>query len=426
MNRLRHNIKVTWIFIILFALTVLMYSEIANIFPKNLMLIQGKEYTYKVNVPWALDITADKKDIIKLNGNYIESKNRISFKNPFRIKSEQTGKVNLKLKLFGRIPLKTVSVNIIPETYVLPCGNTVGVKIYTRGILVVGVSSIKGVDGNVYNPCSQVEEGDSIISVNGKNLKNITDFMRVIQDNRENPMTLLIERDGNINSISVTPVKVEDNKFKLGLWVRDSTSGIGTLTFFDAKTNKFGALGHGITDVDTGTLLSVGKGDILESSIISINKGEKGVPGELKGIFLNEDFKLGEISENNQHGIYGKIINNKILPNNAVIPVALRDEVKEGPAVILSNIDGRDVDAFTIDIQKILKNNYSTTKSMIIKITDKRLLNETGGIVQGMSGSPIIQNGKLVGAVTHVFVNDPTKGYGVFAELMIQNMNNIN
>jgi stage IV sporulation protein B len=214
----------------------------------------------------------------------------------------------------------------------------------------------------------------------------------------------------------------DDKKYHIGLWVRDSTAGIGTLTFYDPKTSAFGALGHGITDIDTGLLMPVDSGEIIESSILGIKVGKSGVPGELKGVFI-EDMRLGTIENNSEFGIYGKLSDNaanKI--TGKLYPIGLRSEIKEGPAVILSNIDGKSIAEFEIEIQKVSRQNINGSKGMIIKVTDQKLLEATGGIVQGMSGSPIIQNGKIIGAVTHVLVNDPTKGYGIFIEGMLKNL----
>lgn len=416
------TIAVTFIMLLLFA-----YSRTALLFPQNLLIMQGKEYTFDFNTPINVGLTSDKNGILKVNGKQISENFNVSLGSPIKLQSDQIGKFNLRLKLFGKIPLKDVVVDVVPETKVIPCGNTIGVRIFTDGILVVGVSKIHGNDGKDYRPYQSagISEGDTIFEVNGKKLEEVYRLSQIVQDSDGRTLHFKIKHDENIKDTQITPIKVADNKYKLGLWVRDSTAGIGTLTFYNPNSHKFGALGHGITDIDTGKILTVGKGDILESSIISVKKGVKGNPGELKGIFLNEDLKKGIIVENNEHGIYGKIIDDKCLTKNAAIPVALRSEVEEGPATILSNIDGRKVEPFAIEIQRVFKQNTQNSKSMVIKITDPRLLEMTGGIVQGMSGSPIIQNGKLVGAVTHVFVNDPTKGYGIFAELMLQSSNNI-
>jgi stage IV sporulation protein B len=207
------------------------------------------------------------------------------------------------------------------------------------------------------------------------------------------------------------------------LWVRDSTAGIGTLTFYEPETLNFGALGHGITDIDTGILMASSSGEILESSILGIKKGTQGSPGELKGVFIEDEKRLGIIKMNTESGIYGTLTENgEKKATKRLYPIGLRSEVQEGPAVILSNIDGNSVKEYDVEIERVSRQNVNGTKGMIIRITDESLLKATGGIVQGMSGSPIIQNGKLVGAVTHVLVNDPAKGYGIFIEAMVKNI----
>lgn len=427
MNVLKLKKRLLTIALTFTVLLLLAYARTAFLFPQDLLIMQGKEYTLDFNTPINVAFTPDKSGIFKVNGKQISESFNVNLSSPVKLQSDQIGKFNLRLKLFGRIPLKDVVVNVVPETKVIPCGNTVGVRIFMDGVLVVGVSKVHANDGKDYKPYQDagIDEGDTILEVDGKKLEQIYDLSEIVQDSDGKTLHLKVRHDKSFKDTQITPIKSLDNKYKLGLWVRDSTAGIGTLTFYDSITHKFGALGHGITDIDTGKILSVGKGDILESSIISVKKGVRGNPGELKGIFLNEDFKKGIITENNEHGIYGKVINDNGLVKNAEIPVALRSEVEEGPATILSNIDGKKVESFTIEIQKVLKQNSQNSKGMVIKITDPRLLEETGGIVQGMSGSPIIQKGKLVGAVTHVFVNDPTKGYGIFAEIMIQSANKI-
>lgn len=218
----------------------------------------------------------------------------------------------------------------------------------------------------------------------------------------------------------VKPVKSKDNQYKIGLWIRDSTAGVGTLTFYDNKTGTFAALGHPITDVDTGTILNVNSGQIVNSSIVSVRKGVRGTPGELKGIFIDEDVVLGQIIKNTQCGIFGKSnlpIKNK---NNKKMKLALRDEIKEGPAQIYTTIDGSEPKLYNIMVEKLLPQNSPGPKSMVIKVTDKELLEKTGGIVQGMSGSPIIQDNKIIGAVTHVLINKPDTGYGIYIEWMLK------
>ncbi|MDP4179188.1 MAG: SpoIVB peptidase [Bacillota bacterium] len=334
-------------------------------------------------------------------------------------------KVNVNL--LGIFKVKTVDMKTIPSDIMLyPGGQPVGVKLNTKGVLIVALSDIETQSGKVASPAanSGLQIGDSIISINNQSINSAEELVSVINSSQGKESEILIERKGEKIQRKVQPVKCSlDNNYKIGLWVRDSTAGVGTLTFYDANSKKFAALGHPITDVDTGTILSVNYGQIVKSSIISVKKGIKGTPGELKGIFVDEDNMVGQIYTNTECGIFGK--SNIPLKNDVInkpLKIALRNEIKEGNAKILTTIDGESPKLYNIQIQKLLSQNEPGPKSMIIKITDPILLEKTGGIVQGMSGSPIIQNDKIVGAVTHVLINKPDQGYGIYIEWMIKDL----
>jgi stage IV sporulation protein B len=318
-----------------------------------------------------------------------------------------------------------VKVDVVSNKQIAACGNTVGVKIKINGILVIGVSDVDTENGKKMLPSreSGIKPGYIILQANDKTLDGIDDLINEIDRSHGKPIKIKYKYGSIQGLASITPViSSDDKRYHIGLWVRDNTAGIGTLTFYDPATQTFGALGHGITDVDTGTLMPVETGEILESSILGVKKGTSGTPGELKGIFV-EDTKLGSISLNSEFGIYGKLNSDnmrKVI--GRLYPIGVRSEIKEGRASILSNIDGKNIDEFSIDILKVSRQSLNGSKGMIIKVTDPRLLETTGGIVQGMSGSPIMQNGKIIGAVTHVLVNDPTRGYGIFIEAMIRNV----
>lgn len=336
---------------------------------------------------------------------------------------------NVAVKLFGVLPIKTVSVKSVPDIYLYPGGTSVGVKLTTKGVLVVGLSDIEGENGKIQSPAAQsgIVIGDNLISINGVNINNSEMLAKEINNN-EKEIEFVIDRKGEKISKKVIPVKSStDNRYKIGLWVRDSTAGVGTLTFYDDKTKKFAALGHPVTDVDTGTLLSIDSGEIVSSSIVSIRKGMRGNPGELRGIFIDEDTILGKVTKNTECGIFGEA-NNSLVENRNVKPlkIALRNEIKEGKAQILTTLDDSGPKAYDIEIQKLLVQDSPGPKSMIIKVTDPKLLEKTGGIVQGMSGSPIIQNNKIVGAVTHVLINKPDTGYGIYIEWMLRDSEILN
>ncbi|MDF2881046.1 MAG: spoIVB [Clostridiaceae bacterium] len=336
----------------------------------------------------------------------------------------------LDISFLGIIPVKSVSVKAIDNRIsVYPGGVPVGVKLNTKGALVVGLCDIESSSGKVSSPgaVSGIQIGDSIIKVNGQEINSSEDVSKEININGEKNAKIEILRKGSKMLKEITPVKsLKDNSYKIGLWVRDSTAGVGTLTFYDKNSGMFAALGHPITDVDTGTVLSVNNGEIVKSSILSVRKGEKGNPGELKGIFVNEDNSLGKIYKNTQCGVFGKsnekIINKKF---NKPMEIALRNEIKTGPAKIITTVNGEESEMYDIVIEKLLPQEEPGPKSMIIKVTDPKLLEKTGGIVQGMSGSPIIQNNKIIGAVTHVLINKPDTGYGIYIEWMLKDSNTI-
>ena len=252
-------------------------------------------------------------------------------------------------------------------------------------------------------------------------MHNSRDLVKAIKQSEKDSIKVDILRHGE-NITKIVTLKKENNKdYKIGLWIRDSTAGVGTMTFYDDTSKKFGALGHPITDSDTNEPFLIKDGDVIESSIISIRKGEKGSPGELKGIFINESNPTGEIDKNTQSGIFGQL-NSNILEKSDIkrLKVGFRDEIVPGKAKIITTIDENGPQEYEIEIEKLLNQNVASSKSMVIKVTDPRLLEKTGGIVQGMSGSPIIQNNKIVGAVTHVLINKPDTGYGIYIEWMLQ------
>lgn len=304
-------------------------------------------------------------------------------------------------------------------------GQPIGVKLNTKGVLVVAFCDIQTPKGKEASPAAVagIQIGDNIIKINDVIVKNSEQTQAEINRTKGKDIKILIERNGNKIEKLVKAVKGADDKdYKIGLWIRDSTAGIGTLTFYDEKSGMFAALGHPIVDMDTGTKLNINSGEIVESSIVSVKKGIKGSPGELKGIFVNDEIKLGEIEKNTDCGVFGKGCN-KLKKRSNSIKIGLRNEIKEGPAQILTTVDGDNPEFYDVQIEKLLAQDLPGPKSMVIKITDNRLLNKTGGIVQGMSGSPIIQNNKLVGAVTHVLINRPDVGYGIYIDWMLKDVN---
>ena len=320
------------------------------------------------------------------------------------------------------VPVKKVSVEYCEEQQVLPCGTPFGVKIFTQGVLVVSTCEVKSGNRSISpSKNSGIKKGDVILQVNDETINNNDDLLRIVENSDGRTLNFLILRNNLKFNVDIKAEKhLLDGKYKIGAWIRDSSAGIGTLTFHDPVTNIFGGLGHGICDVDTGDLLPLSHGDIVKASINGVVKGQRGVPGELKGYFIETE-AIGKLLKNTESGVYGTL--NTSIVETMPLKVSTKQDVKIGPAQIATTLEGISPKFYNIYIQNINFNENLTQKNMIIKTADENLNNKTGGIIQGMSGSPIIQDGKLVGAITHVFVNDPSKGYAIFAENMIYNDN---
>lgn len=329
---------------------------------------------------------------------------------------------NLEVKLFNK-NVKNLDVNIIEKTQVIPIGLVSGIKLYTSGALVVGMSEIKGLDNQKYKPYegSGIEEGDTIIQIGENEINNADDLVNAVNQSNGEELNIFYIRNGRKEETRIYPLKTGENEYKLGLWVRDSAAGIGTMTYYEPKTGTFAALGHGIADIDTGELIDVGNGEFITTKVLSIIKGENGTPGKIQGS-INDQSQIGTITKNSAFGIYGKVTDiSKVSANSGkIMDVALRKDIKLGKATMLCSLDEKNAEEYEIEIEKIYLNNDYDNKSMLIKVTDKRLIEKTGGIIQGMSGSPVIQNGKFIGAVTNVLVSDPTQGYVVFGDIMIK------
>lgn len=322
-----------------------------------------------------------------------------------------------QLKLLGAVPIKQITVQVVDKQMVAACGNPFGIKMFTDGVMVVGLSDLDTAQGAV-NPAKNagIHIGDVVMRMNGQEVYSNEQVGKIVADSGGVPITINLLRKNEPMTVTLLPGKNPvDGGYKAGMWVRDSSAGIGTMTFYDPVSGVFGGLGHAVCDVDTGEIMPLMSGEAVQVDITGCVRGESGTPGELQGRFY-ENSRMGNLYINNETGIYGTL-NAKITPP-VLMPIAFRQEVKASPAVILTTLDGSTPQQYDIMIEKVNFGDNNPTKNMVIHITDPRLLERTGGIVQGMSGSPIIQDGKLVGAVTHVFVNDPTRGFGVFAENM--------
>ncbi len=325
--------------------------------------------------------------------------------------------VQAELKLLGLIPIKTVNVCEVDEPILIPCGTPFGIKLITDGVIVVEVSSFESENG-FSAPAYEagIKTGDIIKTINGKNIQSNEDIAEIISSADGKLLQFSIIRDNKSQTITVTPqLCTTDNSYRVGLWVRDSSAGIGTLTFYNPETKTFAGLGHPVCDVDTGEILPLLKGEVVDVTINGVKKGKAGNPGELLGSFTSNS-AIGTLDVNSINGLYGHLTTEEF--ENQGIPLGMRQEIKTGKAYIYATVAGDKPERYEITIEKIDYDELNECKNMVIRVTDKELLEKTGGIVQGMSGSPIIQNDKLVGAVTHVFVNNPTKGYAIFADTM--------
>ncbi len=306
---------------------------------------------------------------------------------------------------------------------VIPGGMPIGIYLETEGVMVLGTDKIKGIDGNDYEPAvNLVCPGDYIVSLDEQEISDKKQLVQAVEDLDHEEVILGIRRNDQCIDVRMKAVLCEDKEYKLGIWIRDNAQGLGTVTFLNANS-QFGALGHGIHDVDTNQLMETSGGRVYETSIKDIQKGEDGVPGGMEGIIVYNSYNvLGSIEKNTECGIYGTIHNiNALFSDQTPMETASKEEITEGPASIRCAVEG-EVKEYEIRITKVDKNTEEVNKGIVLEVTDKRLLEVAGGIVQGMSGSPIIQNGKLVGAVTHVFVQNAAKGYGIFIENMLESV----
>ena len=397
--------------ILLVLILITMYAYICNItmFPNSIILMQGEN----LEISTVLGLKVKNKQTMQASSSLNEKL------------TEQVGKKDLELNLFNIIPVKDVTVNVIPKTTVIPLGKTIGMKLYTEGVLVVGMSEIEG--KKPYEN-SGIEAGDRIIEVNNTKISTSDELTECVNtSNGKNIEIKYINNEEQIEVAEIEPAKTSNNEYKIGLWVRDAAAGVGTVTFYEPSTGSFASLGHGINDVDTYELIDIANGELVTAKILDIVKGQNGLPGEIRGN-IDNSITIGNISKNTEFGVYGTITNTNALniDTSNQMEVADRSQISTGKAYILCELDNGKTEKYEIEIQKVFKENNQDNKSMLIKITDARLIEKTGGIIQGMSVAPIIQNDKLLGAVTHVLVNDAKLGYGVFADLMIKQLKEVN
>lgn len=377
--------------IIIVILLMLVFAYVCNItlLPSSYIIMQGENL-----------------NIFTLLGLYIKPKVNYqtmqTASNINKTKVNELGKIDFDLSFFNIFKLKEINVNVISKTKVIPMGNAIGMKLYTDGVLVVGMSEIEG--KKPYEN-SGIKEGDRIVQIDKKAIDNTEDLMEAVNKCSGKEISVKYIRDNTTITTSIKPIKNSGNQYKIGLWVRDAAAGVGTLTFYEPSSGMFGTLGHGILDVDTSELIKIANGELVTTNILNITKGKKGDPGEIRGT-IESGHTIGNIDKNTSFGVFGTL--NKTpyinIQNNDEIEVALREEIKIEDAQIICELENGKREKYNIKIQKVFLNNNKDNKSMLIKITDEKLLEKTGGIIQGMSGAPIIQNGKFIGAVTHVFV----------------------
>ena len=412
--------RIFWLSIV--AVTGYTWYYMDQAVPDRVSIIQNQEEDFSFGLPLKATIISDSEEVSLGNESNIPADQiTISGRQHFSMIAGEQGSYQVGLKLFGLIKLKDIQVDVVDTRYAIPCGSPIGIYLKSDGVMVIGTGRITGPDGMEVEPAFGIlKTGDYIEAFNGKPMKTKEDLISAVNDSGGQDSVVTVRRDGEPIDVSVKPIASSDGKYKLGAWVRDDTQGIGTITYVDMNGN-FGALGHGISDSDTGDLVETSQGALYSTEIMGIEKGTIGKPGLLSGvIYYGPQSHMGDISQNTNEGIFGTVNQQfKKQLTGEPMEIACRQDVKPGVAYIRSNVSG-ELEDYEIEIQKVDYNASHTNKSMVIKVTDPRLLELTGGIVQGMSGSPIIQDGKLAGAVTHVFVQDASRGYGILIENMLE------
>lgn len=378
--------------------------------PDQMYVTVGSEISYDFGLPVSVVLKEEEAEVFENISNTIAE-----------ISSEKPATYTVVCKLFGIIPVKEVEVTLTEADTVYTGGTPIGIYLKTDGVLIIGTGKITDALGSEESPAEYlVKAGDYIESVNGETVTSKEELITKINEYGEEREILGIRRAEQVIEVTVEPVYTESGDYKLGIWVRDDLAGVGTLTYYTAN-GEYGALGHGVSDADTGVAMELSEGKIYETQIIGINKGVEGTPGELSGVIhYGTHSYLGTIDWNRNVGIHGTLDGNlELLGESSCLEVAYKQDIEYGKAYIVSGISGKN-EMYEIEIEEVNYDKSAENKGILFQVTDEKLLELTGGIVQGMSGSPIIQNGKMIGAVTHVFINDPTKGYGIFIENMLQ------
>ncbi len=413
-------------FLLAFGILAVMASLYYSIWcsvPSTIMVKAGVEQKLDFKVPASGVLY---REAVEASGNSGKSLPKeqsvyVDFSKPVTVMANQVDRYKLQLKLFGVIPLKDVDVEVIQDIRLKPAGIPIGIYVKTKGVLVVGIGEFEGENGQKYSPARYIfQTGDYILEINDQEINTKKELINIINHSDGQEMVFKVQRKDAVIEVKAKPEQNKNGEYKMGIWVRDNAQGVGTMTYID-ENGSFGALGHGINDIDTSTLMSLSKGTLYHTEIIGITRGGVGAPGELTGFIEYDDENImGDITANTTRGIFGVCTEETALSATGdYLPLGLKQEIEIGPAEILCSL-GEETKTYDVEIVEIHLENNNVNRGIVLEITDPELLAVTGGIVQGMSGSPILQNGKLVGAVTHVLVNDPTKGYGVFIENMLE------
>ena len=384
------------------------YSYYEQKIPNIIQIQAGTSQRIDLKVPASGVLNVDSDKVIALN-------------QPVTIVAgESPDTCQMELRLFGVLPLKSIDIEVIENTRLIPVGQPIGIYMKTQGVLVIDTGTFEGPQGQEQSPSVyKLQAGDYVMAMDGVAVTGKRQIKEYVENGNGRDIVLQVSRNEKIIQVRISPMQDQNGVYKIGTWLRDSAQGIGTMTFLDEELH-FGALGHGINDTDTGELLQLGSGLLYHTEIVAIRKGERGTPGELTGIIEYQPEQVsGVIMSNTEEGIYG--VASQAFADSITtqaLPVGLKQDVKEGDAQILCNIDGQ-ARYYDVKITRLMPNAENLNRQIALTVTDEELLRLTGGIVQGMSGAPIIQDGRIIGAVTHVLVNDSTSGYGIFIENML-------
>ena len=398
--------------------------------PASIRIKAGVSQELSFNVPVSGEVYLsldEQKEAVPAAGMQMETVGKeqslhVDLSRPVTMMASRTQSYKMDVRLFGVIPFKTVDVQVIPDKMLIPAGIPIGIYVKTDGVMVIAQGEFEGIDHSVKEPARHLlMAGDYILKADGQELTSKQELTEKIASGGGEEMVLTIRRDGEVFDIRVKPQQDAAGEYKLGIWIRDNAQGVGTMTYLEEDAS-FGALGHGINDTDTALLMDVGQGSLYRTKIVDVKKGQDGVPGELTGVIdYNKKNRIGTIDQNCVEGIFGTMegdISQQL--QKEAVPIGLKQDVRTGEATIRCCVDENSVPTeYTVEITAVHPDHDNVNQGLEIRVTDPKLLAQTGGIVQGMSGSPILQDGKIIGAVTHVLVQDPTRGYGIFIENML-------